>query len=139
MSKPHARTEEERKISEDSFREMIEHAFEEMKKQIEKTAKESPQRTGKITHRFKRITLDPEDATWISSLLYEECNRGLIEVEIRAKPGPYCIYWEFLLKIAAGVSLIVANRVISILGRKVDNYLIEKAQKKRNTRMDGVY
>jgi hypothetical protein len=74
-----------------------------------------------------------------SSVLYEECNRGLIEAEIRAKPGPQCIIWELLLITAAGVTPIIAKRLDNILERKVSEYFSKKAQKRRNTRMNGVY
>jgi hypothetical protein len=48
----------------------------------------TPQKPGRKIQKqtFQRITLEPENATRISSLLYEECNRGLIEVEIHARP-----------------------------------------------------
>lgn len=66
MSKRQTRTEEEQRTSGDSIRKALTDAFEKMVKAL-------PQRTGKKTQKFQRITLEPEDATWISSVLYEEC------------------------------------------------------------------
>jgi hypothetical protein len=86
---------------------------------------------GRKIQKFQRITLEPEDATWISSLLYEECNRGLVEVRIHATPGPHSIEMAFAMTIVGAVSSTIANRLIGKLEKKVREYFSKKAQKKQ--------
>jgi hypothetical protein len=82
-------------------------------------ARTPQKKPGRKIQKFQRITLEPEDATWISSLLYEECNRGLVKVRIHVTPGPHSIEMAFVIAIVGAVSSTMANRLIGILEKKV--------------------
>ena len=70
-------------------KEDIEGAAEGVLEPLRKASTAFPHRWPKgAKERYLKFTVEPEDATRISSLLYEECDRGLIEVKIHAKPEP---------------------------------------------------
>ena len=119
MSKHHTRR-EERKIGEDSMRKTIEDTLKHLAESSKEAFKASPERVEKRTEHLK-FTLEPEDATRISSLLYEECDRGLIkEVRINVTPAPQCIVMDLLITIITRVTSELAIRGLGRLNKKIE-------------------
>jgi hypothetical protein len=86
--------------------------------------------SGRDTRKEFRITLEPEDATRITSLAYEECDRGLIDVNIHTTPGPHGIVVELALIVIAGVGSEYAIRGLDRLIKKMRERLSKRLQDK---------
>ena len=75
-----------------------------------------------------------EDATWISSRIFEEVDRNLISVKIEAKSSEYSIELDVILIVVGGI---VAKKSIDILLEELRDYLkrkwrIKQRRKKKN-------
>jgi hypothetical protein len=79
-----------------------------------------------------RITVERKDATWISSLLYEECDRGLVNVRINVTPSPQSIEMEIIVVVLSAVSAELAKRGLDSLIRKVRERLNRRIRDKES-------
>jgi hypothetical protein len=96
-----------------------------LKKALEYFPREWP---GGNEQAFPGIILDPADATRISSLLYEECDRGLVNVRIDVTSAPRCIMMGILLSVVASFGAEYAKRGLDRLIKKIRERLNKRLQ-----------
>ena len=89
--------------------------------------------TQRQTQEIRQIIVEPEDATWISSLLYEECDRGLIEVNVHVTAAPQCIVMDLVVSVVAGVGADLAKRVLDKLIIKIGERLRKRLREKEKS------
>jgi hypothetical protein len=83
---------------------------------------------GHIEKRFPPLILEPEDATYISSIIFELTDVGIITSTIEVKPSKGCIIIMILVGVASGVGADFAKRGL-------DN-LINKIRRREKKRLD---
>jgi DNA-binding ferritin-like protein (Dps family) len=77
-----------------------------------------------ITHR--------DEATWISSRIFEDVDRNLVSVKIDAKSSKYSIELDVVLTVIGGT---VATKTIDLFLEELKNYLKAKWQKRQRKKL----
>jgi hypothetical protein len=99
--------------------------YDEVIRQIDKIPEKWNSKNKKIN--FKIIAYR-DDATWVSSRIYEEVDRNLISVEIQAKSSEYSIELDVTLIVVGGI---VAKKSIDMLLEELRDYLKRKWRMKQ--------
>lgn len=105
--------------------------YDDIIKQIEEIPEKWDTNNKKIN--FKIIAFK-DDATWVSSRVYEEVDRNLISAKIQAKSSEHSLELEVALIVVGGV---VAKKSVDILLEELRDYLkrkwrIKQRRKKKN-------
>jgi hypothetical protein len=69
------------------------------------------------------LTVEREDATWISGRIYEEVDRGLISADLRAMPSTQCIFLTIGITVLGGLDTSYVKKGLDILMKDIHRRL----------------